>query len=486
MPVRLTPLDRPRWALNREEIRELEKATRLTTDARGLMEQAGLASAQLLRATLPHARRVSILCGPGNNGGDGLVMARWLHLQGLQVEVQQWGSPGAERDRADALQQAQAAGVSISNAGVPHPSTDCLVDALLGTGLRASPRGALAQGIDTLRSQGAPVLALDLPSGLDADEGADWGAAPCRWTLTFLAPKPGLFTGAGRQLAGDVWLADLGAALPTQGAARLIGACQLPTWRSWSPRSAFAHSGHKGRQGDVWVMGGEPSMAGAGRLAAKAALLAGAGRVYWVAKEGDPGRLELMHRTSCPAGQTVVAGCGGGEAIADALPALLTDAEQLVLDADALNALARSPYWEAQLRAREGRTTVITPHPLEAARLLQCPVASVQEHRLAQAQTLADRARCTVVLKGSGTVVAHPGRAPWINTTGHAALSTAGTGDVLAGWLGGLLAQAPNAPSDALAALAVAWHGAAADQVPLGGGPLTAAALLKRMAAMHP
>lgn len=486
MPLRLTPLDRPRWALNRGEIQALEQATRSTTSGESLMEQAGLASAQLLRAALPHARRVSVLCGPGNNGGDGLVMARWLHLQGLKVDVHQWGTPGAQADRAEALRLALAAGVSIVDEGAPHAGSDCLVDALLGTGLRERPRGAVAKGIDSLRSHGAPIMALDLPSGLDADEGADWGAVPCHWTLTFLAPKPGLFTGEGRQLSGETWLADLGAVAPDRGAARLFGASLLPSWRSLSPRALFPHSGHKGRQGDVWVLGGEPSMAGAARLAAQAALLAGAGRVYWVAPEGDPGRLEVMHRTTCPAGKTVVAGCGGGEAIANSLPQLLNEAAQLVLDADALNALARTPNWDAMVHARSGLPTVLTPHPLEAARLLQCDVATIQNHRLSQAQALAERTRCTVVLKGSGTVVAHPGRTPWINTTGHAALGTAGTGDVLAGWLGGLLAQAPEAPSDMLAALAVAWHGAAADQVPVGAGPLTATALLARMAAMHP
>lgn len=486
MSLRLTPLDRSRWALNRGEIQALEQASRPPAGPGGLMGRAGLAGARFLRAALPHVRHVSVLCGPGNNGGDGLVMARWLHLQGLKVQVHQWGTPGPQTDRAEALQEAIGAGVTITEQGAPHTDSECLVDALLGTGLREGPRGAIERAIGTLRSHGAPIMALDLPSGLDPDEGADWGAACCHWTLTFLAPKPGLFTGAGRQVAGEIWLADLGTDEPKQGAARLVGSSLLPSWRSLSPRALFAHSGHKGRQGDVWVMAGEPGMAGASRLAAQAALLAGAGRVYWVAAEGNPGRLELMCRATCPAGETVVAGCGGGEAIASTLPKLLDEAAQLVLDADALNALARTPGWDALIRAREGRTTVLTPHPLEAARLLHCPVATIQDHRLTQAQALAERARCTVVLKGSGTVVAHPGRAPWINTTGHAALGTAGTGDVLAGWLGGLLAQAPEAPSEELAAMAVAWHGAAADKVPMGAGPLTATALLTRMAALHP
>ena len=320
MPHRLLPLDQPSWALCRAESRELEDATQAQLPTGTLMARAGLAGAQLFRALQPHARRIAVMCGPGNNGGDGLVLARWLHQQGLQVHVHLWGTPGTQVDRAEALRQAQAAGVHITEGSAPAVDAECLVDALLGIGLRSAPSGALADGIACLRAHTAPILALDVPSGLDADEGQDWGAAPCRWTLTFLTPKPGLLTGAGRQLCGELWLADLGAPTPIRGTARLSGEGDLLRWRAWSPRAAGAHSGHKGSQGDVWVLGGESAMAGASRLAARAALHAGAGRVYLVADSADPGQPELMQRATLPTSKTVVAGCGGGESVAGALP----------------------------------------------------------------------------------------------------------------------------------------------------------------------
>ena len=450
------------------------------------MEQAGLAAAQLLHAVHPFARRIDVMCGPGNNGGDGLAMARRLHALGKQVQVHVWGSPSLQPDRAMALARAIEAGVPVSAHTEPAATSDCVVDALLGIGLRGRPRGAVQQGLTHLHQVTAPILALDTPSGLDTDTGKDHGAARCRWTLTFLAPKPGLFTGDGRDRCGELWLADLGALAPAPGRARLLGSHDLAQWRRHSPRCSAPYGGHKGRQGDAWIVGGTPSMAGAARLAARAALAAGAGRVYLVADAGDPLQPELLLRQRVPPGQTVVAGCGGGPDFAQLLPLLLAEAGPLVLDAEALIARSLDPQWHTQLQSRQGQATVLTPHPLEAARLLQCEVADVQADRLVSAQRLAERARCTVVLKGSGTVIAHPNRAPWINTTGHAALGTAGTGDVLAGWLGGLMAQAPLAPTDELAGWAVAWHGAAADDLPAGGGPLLATELIACMASHHP
>ena len=486
MPERLVPLPRATWAHNTARIRAMERAASTLAERPSLMELAGLAGAQLLRAVHPHARQVDVLCGPGNNGGDGLVLARLLHAQGLRVTVHQWGAPSAQPDRAQALAGALDAGVALSHGTAPGADADCVVDALLGIGLREAPRGAMAQAIEVLRASHAPILALDTPSGLDIDSGQDHGAARARWTLSYIAAKPGLFTGAGRDLCGDLWLADLGAAPSAPGITRLVGATQLQEWARWSPRAAMPHGGHKGRQGDAWILGGSPGMEGAARLAGRAALAAGAGRVYLVGCTGDPVQPELMQRSQIPVAQTVVAGCGAGPTIDQHLPDLLLNAAQLVLDADALNALASQHDWAADLQARRGRPTVLTPHPLEAARLLKCTTADVQANRLACAQTLADNAQCTVVLKGSGTIVAHPGRPPWLNTTGHSALATAGTGDVLAGWLGGLMAQAPQAPTDELAALAVAWHGAAAEGCPLAGGPLVASQLIARMAALHP
>jgi hydroxyethylthiazole kinase-like uncharacterized protein yjeF len=233
------------------------------------------------------------------------------------------------------------------------------------------------------------------------------------------------------------------------------------------------HNSHKGSYGDVAIVGGDAGMAGAALLAGTAALHGGAGRVF-VAGPGnapplsvDATQPELMFRpfsTLAINQMVVVAGCGGGEAMAQHLESVLQQSARLVLDADALNVLALEPHFQALLQARPAGSSVLTPHPLEAARLLHTSTQAVQADRLEAAQNLAERFACTVVLKGSGSVIAAPGRKPHINTTGNARLATAGTGDVLAGLLGALLATQPNAFSAACAA--VHWHGLRADQWP--------------------
>jgi hydroxyethylthiazole kinase-like uncharacterized protein yjeF len=259
------------------------------------------------------------------------------------------------------------------------------------------------------------------------------------------------------------------------------------------------HAQHKGSFGDVAVVGGAAGMTGAAWLAAGAAHAAGAGRVYLsllvVGSDSagvDPQRPELMLRSEWWNGgpdvlarTTVVCGCGGGDAVRVALPRLLSLTPRIVLDADALNAIAADNSLRTLLRARADRqlASVLTPHPLEAARLLACGAAEVQSDRLHAARQLAESLRCTVVLKGSGSVVATPGLTPCVNATGNASLATPGTGDVLAGWLGGLWAQsavgATPPSSHAVAVRAVTDHGAAADSQ--GGGPLRAADLIEAM-----
>jgi hydroxyethylthiazole kinase-like uncharacterized protein yjeF len=334
------------------------------------------------------------------------------------------------------------------------------------------------------------VLAVDLPSGLHPDTGALLGPAAVRAgaTLALLTLKPGCCTGHGRDHVGELWLDNLG-----------VTADAPTAWLSGPPLGPpRRHAAHKGSFGDVAVVGGAPGMVGAAWLAARAALAAGAGRVYCSlldpqAATLDPARSELMARTawwqSPPAllaQSTVVCGCGGGEAVRDALPPLLSHAGRLVLDADALNALAADPGLQPLLRARaaRGRATLLTPHPLEAARLLQTGPAEVQRDRLAAARQLAADTGAAVLLKGSGSVIAAAGRTPHINPTGNAALATAGTGDVLAGWAAGLWAQQPEAAA-ADVAVAAAWqHGRAADLFVLAGppGPLRAADLVEVLA----
>jgi hydroxyethylthiazole kinase-like uncharacterized protein yjeF len=459
--------------------RQLETLTQSALPPHTLMQRAGLSVARLARALVPHGRHVWIACGPGNNGGDGFEAARHLHDAGWQVSLTWLAGTAEPADALAARQRAMQAGIGIQ-AEAP-PSFDLAIDALLGLGGDLSPErsgtATLLQWLAHMNSSGQPVLAVDLPSGLSGDTGqggvpmASWQS---RHTLSLLTLKPGLFTAQGRDQAGQVWLDTLGAdlqALPAD--AELLGADQLPGWHKLSG----PHDSHKGSYGDVMVVGGVHStgtgthMMGAALLAARAALRSGAGRVYvsllgQADLHSDPHQPELMFRplaslSGMPNSLCIVCGCGAGEAAAAALPSVLVGDHPLVLDADALNALAAEPPLRRQLRRRRLGQTVLTPHPLEAARLLGCAAADIQADRLRAAQTLADDWGCTVVLKGSGSVIAAPGQAPRINPTGNALLATAGTGDVLAGMVGAALAGGLDTWSAARAA--VHRHGALAD-----------------------
>ena len=496
--------------------RAVERRAQADLPPHTLMRRAGHAVARLALAVAPHAQRVWIAAGPGNNGGDGFEAAILLKQSGREVHVTACGDPAKlPPDAADARARAEAAGVAIDAAndkatGNPMADAaapafvrllaahDLAIDALLGLGASRAPQGPIAALIGVLGNLPCPVLAVDLPSGLDADTGALLGDphVTAAHTLSLLTLKPGLHTGHGRDAAGDVWFDDLGVAPgETTPDAWLTGADAARA--VLRPR---AHAQHKGSFGDVAVVGGAPGMTGAALLAARAAHAAGAGRVF-VDLLGaanadltlDIARPELMFRhgwwqglPATIADATVVCGCGGGDAVRAALPRLLSLARRLVLDADALNAIALDPALQAQLAARAGRGfgTVLTPHPLEAARLAGIAAREVQADRLGGAQALAQRFGCVVLLKGSGSVIAAPGRAPSINPTGNAALATAGTGDVLAGWLGGLWAQDGDVTrAFEIAAAAAHLHGAAADAADVA--PLRAADLVERMLALR-
>lgn len=451
-----------------------------------LMERAGRAVARLALALQPDGP-IWIACGPGNNGGDGLVAARLLQGCGQRVFVSLIDGQHPA-DAAAVLSAARQAGVPISTEMVPPIGITLAIDALLGLGLSRAPNDAMAAAIRQLNALSGPVLAVDLPSGLRADTGALAGsdAVRARHTLSLLTLKPGLFTAQGRAHGGELWFDDLGVEPQRPADAELIGRDSLA---GWAARSADSH---KGSFGDVLVIGGAPGLRGAALLAARAALSAGAGRVYVdllgdraaaVDTDLDTQRPELMRwRGAAVQDQVLVCGCGGGDEIAARLPALFEQARRLVLDADALNAVAADASLRHRLIARRN-PSILTPHPLEAARLLGCSTAEAQADRLQAAQALADQLQATVVLKGSGSLVASPGRRPAINSSGSAALATAGTGDVLAGWLGGLWAQRPDADPQALACAAVYWHGEAGETQT--AGPLRAADLVERMAALH-
>ncbi|MDL2339250.1 MAG: NAD(P)H-hydrate epimerase [Pseudomonadota bacterium] len=507
---RILPPTRP-WPLHSaQRTRLVETDPARTLEPHTLMRRAGDAVARLTMAVAPHAQRVWVAAGPGNNGGDGLEAAARLQAAGKQVQVTWLGLTDGDRraptDALDARDRAIAAGVQIIDR-LPASSDnhDIAIDALLGIGAARAPTGLLAASIARLNMAGRPVVAVDLPSGLDANTGR-WLGESCvnaEHTLALLTLKPGLFTAHGRDQAGVIWLDTLGAS----SEAGPDGPPHPDAWLSGAEGSTSLrlHAQHKGSFGDVAVVGGALGIAGAALLAGRAAQAAGAGRVIveWLqdAASGAIGmdglHPELMMRSGWSRSEpsvlsraTVVCGCGGGGALRDHLPRLLSLAGRLVLDADALNALAADPQLMALLRTRCKRSlaTVLTPHPLEAARMLGCDTATVQSNRLAAARALIDLTGCVIVLKGSGSITAAPGRTPHINGTGNGSLASGGTGDALAGWLAGRWAQSGRQSSSAtdeidlafsVASQAVADHGAAAE--PCLPGALPAGELIRRL-----
>ena len=475
-----------------EATRAIEREMASSLPPFELMARAGRSVANLALALAPHARRIWVACGPGNNGGDGLVAARHLlqhardQSRSIDIVTTLCGDPDRlPPDAAHALALALEGGVSLSPQ--PPATFDLAIDALLGIGAQRPPAGALAEQLALMHNPGAPVLCVDLPSGLSADTGEYQGpAAPVpigpRHTLSLLTLKPGLFTADGRDQAGTVWLDTLGAATVTSPPPDAV------LHGSTAARPGRAHASHKGSRGDVIVVGGQGinptglGMTGAAILAARGALHAGAGRVYvgllaahqdpltW-----DPQCPELMFRRpdTLLSDQTLlrqacmVCGCGGGSAITGHLPLILTSCPTLVLDADALNAIAGDGVLRKALVGRAARdwVTVITPHPLEAARLLSTSTTEVMKDRLGAAHSLSEQLGVTTVLKGSGTVVQVPGETPRINASGNPALATAGTGDVLAGWIGASLAATTHRSVSHSAAVmgAVFGHGLQAD-----------------------
>lgn len=479
-----------------------------------LMGRAGEAAARLLRARWPHARSVLVLCGPGNNGGDGLAAAAWLarqrHAPRLRVvlvgcgDAARWTSPHRPADWCWALEQARDASIrpaawSELDAQALLRDSDVVLDALLGLGLRAAPRGELAHAIDALGTASArpPVLAVDLPSGLSGATGSAPGSVVhADATLCMLGLQPGHVTGTHSHACGQIWLDDLQAA---PAAAR---ASPIALWGDAAgvlqALPALERAAHKGVRGDVRIFGGARGMGGAVWLAARAALALGAGRVFVAAFDPaaatlDPCYPELMLRDAQEllrqtrdAGGTrgcLVFGPGAGQSrqALQCLLELLPLEQPLVIDADGLNLLAAEPrdgaVW-GTLRARRAATW-LTPHPTEAARLLDTDTASLQGDRVSAARRLCELSRAHVVLKGAGSVLASPDGALYINASGNGLLATAGSGDVLSGALGACLARRDGAVDAARAAV---WlHGAAADLALREAAPLRAGNLPELM-----
>jgi len=446
----------PRAVYSVAGVRELERRAieQHGIESYELMSRAGAAAAALLRERWPNARRVVVICGVGNNAGDGLVVARLAREAGLEV------CAGLvvprERLKGDA---ARAAADFESTGGVLEPFTagalaggDVVVDGLLGTGLDRLVTGDFLAAIEAMNAAAAPILALDVPSGLDADTGWPQGAAVrAAATITFIGLKQGLFLGGGVDFTGDLVCDDLG--LPSELLSAVtprlerLGAADLD--RALPPR---ARSAHKGSNGRLLLVGGGPGMAGAIRLAGEAALRVGAGLVY-VATHPDnvvsvlAGRPEIICRGVRSAveldellgmADAVVLGPGLGQT-AWARPLwrhVLASPLPLVADADALNLLAMEPH--------KRTSWVLTPHPGEAARLLGLDSpAQVQRDRHSAVRALAKRYAAVVVLKGAHSLVSTPAvdEAIAVCDRGNPGMATAGMGDVLSGVLGGLLVQ---------------------------------------------
>jgi ADP-dependent NAD(P)H-hydrate dehydratase / NAD(P)H-hydrate epimerase len=454
--------------------RRIEQATAAQLAPHTLMQRAGLAVARLACAIAPHAQTIWLACGPGNNGGDGLEAAMHLKQWGRDPVVTWLGDEArCPPDALLSLNRARQAGVSF--AADPPAEYDFAIDALLGIGQSKPVIGVMADWLRHMQQTAPAVLCVDVPSGLNADTGnygeseiainniaVDTINTPARcqnapvFCLSLLTLKPGLFTANGKDAAGEVWFDDLGLE-PDSSTSESATAWLLGADRASSPPRL--HANHKGTFGDVAVVGGAAGMTGAALLAARAALHAGAGRVFVALLDAelgehrmmvDPIQPELMfrHLEALPLReQTVVCGCGGGDAVRHVLPQVLSQAPRLVLDADALNAVSVDTSLQTLLlaRSKRGFSTILTPHPLEAARLLGMSTAQVQADRLAAAQTLADRFGCAVILKGAGSIIAAPSQTPCINASGNAKLATAGTGDVLAGMVGALFAASQDA-----------------------------------------
>jgi len=440
-----------------------------------LMERAGEAAYTLLRTRWPDVRRIAVFCGTGNNGGDGFVLARLAHENDFEVSVFQVGdSSKLQGDALSAMQRLLGAGVTpVAFDGQALQGVELIVDGLLGTGIRGEVSSDYHKAIKAINETPCPVLALDLPSGLNADTGRVCGiAVRAACTISFIGLKQGLLTGEAVEYCGELHFSEL--SVP-----RLIYTQQTPVARRLdyarlkkllSPRPRYAH---KGDAGHVLVIGGDHGMSGALRLVGEAALRTGAGLVSVATREAHAAlvsscRPELMchgaeeaHRLERLVSRATVIvigpGLGQSDWAQEMLSYVVACGKPLVLDADALNLMAAGQLPEVMLR---GAKRVLTPHPGEAARLLGQDVQQVQADRFAAANALLEKYGGVCVLKGAGTLVATETGIGVCNA-GNPGMASGGMGDVLSGIIGGLIAQGLDCPE--AAQLAVCLHAHAAD-----------------------
>ncbi|MGE5561565.1 MAG: NAD(P)H-hydrate dehydratase [Chloroflexota bacterium] len=466
-----------------------------------LMENAGLRVVEAVseRYGAPAGLAVLVICGKGNNGGDGLVAARHLANAGARVRVYLVADPAAlAKSTAINYKIFRECGGSV--AVIPDDAdwrdrlagdlelADVVIDALLGTGISGFVQGVQADVIEAVNAAGRPVVAVDLPSGVNADTGAVCGVATrAELTVTFGAPKPGLILHPGAELAGELIIADI--SLPADLLAPIPGGLELLTIDEAAdllPRRA--PTAHKGDAGRLAVIAGSRGFTGAAALAAQAAVRTGAGLVTVLAPaaaqavlavklteamtvaapETAAGQLaeqaapDVLHLAARANAVAIGPGLGTGGGVETALRLLLSQTgAPLVIDADGLNVLAEAAEGTTALLAAALRPIVLTPHPGEMARLTGLTIGQVEADRIGVARRLAGEAKCTVVLKGAPTVVAAADGRAWLNSTGNPGMASGGMGDALTGAIAALIAQG-LAPLDAALA-GVLLHGLAAD-----------------------
>lgn len=484
-----------------ETVRKIESQARSSLPEGELMRRAGTAAARRMIDCLTRAGhstgQVVVLVGPGDNGRDGRIVASLMRQSGYTVDEVLLNAPGLR----------------------PFPlSPIAIVDALFGIGLSRPLVGECLRAVEWMNGAAEQILriALDVPSGLDSNTGAVIGSVAVRadLTVTFLTDKPGLHTGRGRELAGEVVVEDLGVGRPAQEAitptSRDGFLCDPTLVRHLATPLRRRCDTHKGDFGRAVVIGGSPGMAGAALLAGRAALMCGAGRVVLGFPSGapiavDPNYPELMLceasdalQQTGPAAIAIGPGLGtdvaARKALAQALERSARSGDPIVIDADALTLIASDPEL-SDILSQRGQMhprcqPILTPHPLEAARLLDhSTAAEIQQDRIGAACTIARERHCIVVLKGAGTVVAASDGSWRIVPVGNPALATGGTGDILTGWIAGLLAQAIRAkrPPIEAALLGVWCHGRGAEAwVSDGNQPsgMTTTELLPKMRAV--
>ena len=479
----LNKLSLPKKLYTAAQVRELDRIAIEEFSIPGitLMERAGDAAYQLMRTKWPAAKTILILCGPGNNGGDGYILARLAKDDGLAVKLQQVGDHA--KLAGDALLAAENCLVGglkpkiFSKADLGK--CDVIVDALLGTGLDREVTGQWREVINAINSCDTPVLSLDIPSGLNADTGQIMGCAVnADATISFIGLKQGLFTGQGVEYAGDVHFNNLD--VPNGVGTKINSMTEQITLDDLqSFLTARSKSSHKGSYGHVLVVGGDNCFAGAARLCAEAAARTGAGLISLATHSNHAGYItmavpEVMaHATENPSellpllekANVVAIGPGLGQSNwgMSLFSKVMECKLPLVVDADALNLLAQEPVYSDHW--------VLTPHPGEAARLLNCDTSSIQSDRIAAAREIQKKFGGITVLKGSGTVIADDKGEVSICSAGNPGMASGGMGDILTGIIAGLIAQRKPLGLDIgdAARLGVCLHASAGDNAAADG-----------------